>query len=787
VSGRAAERRSRSGPALTGRIAADVGIHSLLAMVGIVGLATSFDHAGWLLAGTGGLIVGTAAALAARQLRLGALTTVLLALAAYALFGSALAVPGQALFGVIPTGTSLSSLVFGAVWGWNDLLTLAAPVDLPDYVTVVPYVSAWLVGLVGATLAARWLPSRPRTSWRAALLLIGPVLLYLASVLLGTREPYLPGLRGVLFAAVALIWLGWRRGAAEKVQVATGGMLRRRIAGTATVVGAAIVLGSLSGAALVPPPDRFVLRERIEPPYEPLDFASPLAGFRQYSKLLEDEALFTVTGLEPGQRLRLATMDAYDGRLWTVAGAQISTTGSGSFALVGPEIPAPALLTPAGEQTVQIEVVDYADVWIPGIGYAQAITIPGATREELQGLRYNATTGGAVLTSGLGKGDIVATTAVLQQTDFADDDLLETPVARVELAPVTVIPDIVAAKALELAGDATSPIEQLREIELTLQSTGYFSRGTASDTTPSVAGHGADRLSDLFTGEVMVGDEEQYASAFALMARSLGYPARVVMGFAPDVDDDDESVTITGHDVTAWVEVAFEGVGWVPFSPTPDQTDVPQDQNPKPQTEPQPQVRQPPRSTAEKDDLVTAVEIDQGDSDDPTGLDIPAWLVVVALAVLIPGALILGPLAVIARIKATRLRRRRRAAEPHEAVRGAWDELVDRYSELGLTVPPRATRRRTARALAAQIGVEGLEPAAERVDAAIFGAAPVADSVVATAWDETDELVRVARQSVPPRVRLLSAYRLSSLRTWLGAAAARLDAARAGAAAVRVR
>jgi transglutaminase-like putative cysteine protease len=762
----------------TGRIAADVGIHSLLALVGIVGLATSFDDLGWLLAGVGGLVVGTAAALAATLLRLGALTTVLLALAGYALFGSALAVPEQALFGLIPTGASLTSLVVGAVWGWNDLLTLAAPVDLPDYVTVVPYVSAWLVGLVGATLAARWVPRRPRTSWRAAVLLVGPVLLYLASILLGTREPFQPGLRGVVFAAVALVWLGWRRGAADRVHVAGGGMLRRRIAGTALLVGAAVTVGTLSGAALAPPPDRFVLRERIEPPYEPLDFASPLAGFRQYSKLLEDEALFTVTGLEPGQRLRLATMDAYDGRLWTVAGAQISTSGSGRFALVGPDLPDPPLVTPAGAQSLEISILEYADVWIPVVGYAQTLAIPGATRDELQGLRYNAATGSAVITSGLVEGDVVASTAVVQQAEISDDDLVQTPVARVELAPVTVIPDVVAAKALEFAGDAASPIEQLRAIELTLQSTGYFSRGTASDTTPSVAGHGAGRLSDLFTGAVMVGDEEQYASAFALMARSLGYPARVVMGFAPDVDDDDEMVTVTGRDVTAWVEVAFDGVGWVAFSPTPDQTDVPQDQDPKPQTEPQPQVRQPPRSTAEQDALVTAVEVDDGDSDDPAGSDIPAWRVAAMLAALIPGALVVGPLLLIAHLKAGRARRRRLADEPHEAVRGAWDELSDRYSELGFEIPARATRRRTARILTGQVAVADLEPVAARIDAAVFGDAPVADTIVALAWEQTDALVHAARQSVSPRARLLSRYRLSAVRAWLSVAAARVDSAR---------
>lgn len=768
---------------MTARAWVDVAVHTALAIVGIVGLATSFDDLGWLLAGTGGLLVGTGAALGARALRLGALPTLALAVVAYALFGSALAVPRQALFGVLPTAESLTSLSFGAVWGWNDILTLSAPVDLPDYVTVVPYVSAWLVGLVGATLAARWVPARPRTSWRAALLLVGPIALYVASVLLGTREPFAPGVRGVAFAAVALVWLGWRRGRADQVATeATGGLLRRRVGATALLVGAAVAIGALSGSVLAAPPDRFVLRERIDPPYEPLDFASPLAGFREYSKLLDDETLFTVEGLAPGQRLRLATMDAYDGHVWSVAGAQLSTTGSGTFALVGPELPPPPLATSAGTQELQVTVeAAYSDVWIPSLGYAAELSLSGATRDELQGLRYNPATGSAVLISGLGAGDVVRSTAELQLTDIDDADLEDVPVARVELAPVTTVPDILAAKAAEFAGDASSPIERLRAIELTLQSTGYFSRGTASDSVPSVAGHGADRMTDLLTRDAMVGDEEQYASAFALMARSLGYPARVVMGFAPEVRDGQQTVEVTGHDVTAWVEVAFEDVGWIPFSPTPDQTDVPQDENPKPKTEPQPQVRQPPRSSSDQDGLVTAVEVDDGDSDDE-GFRLPGWLLPAVLGVLVPAGLVVGPILVVGALKSSRARRRRRAAEPHEAVRGAWDELVDRYSELGLAVPINATRRRTALALAGQVPVAGLEPAAYRADAAVFGDMEVPVTVVVTAWDDTEELVRAARETVSPRARLLSRYRLSSARAWLARAATRVDAARTGRA-----
>ena len=79
----------------------------------------------------------------------------------------------------------------------------------------------------------------------------------------------------------------------------------------------------------------------------------------------------------------------------------------------------------------------------------------------------------------------------------------------------------------------------------------------------------------------MVGDSEQYASAMALMARSLGLPSRVVLGFLPKDDEGEisESRTeeqgtttitkFTGNDVTAWVEIKLDGYGWVAFYPTP--------------------------------------------------------------------------------------------------------------------------------------------------------------------------------------------------------------------------
>ncbi|MEO6117160.1 MAG: transglutaminaseTgpA domain-containing protein [Pseudolysinimonas sp.] len=773
----------------------DVVVHTVLALIGIVGLATSFHNGNWLLAGVGGLLVGTGAALAARALRFGILLTVGLALVAYLLFGSALAVPAQAIAHVVPTITSIASLGVGAVWGWADLLTLRAPVELPDYVTVVPYVSAWLVGLVGTTLASRWL-TRRRTPARAALLLIGPALLYLASILLGTDQPFYPGVRGVAFAALALVWLGWRHSTVAVVTVERQhGMLRRRITGTAVVVAAAVVVGVLTGAALAPASSaRFVLRDQIVPPFQPLEFASPLAGFRQYSKLEVDKTLFTVSGLKPDELLRLSTMDSYDGHLWTVAGSQIAADGSGSFALVGGSYPRPPLVTADGEQTISLKIGTYDDVWIPSIGYPRTLGLPTQSRDVLTGLRYNPSTGSAVLLTGLKKGDTVTESAELQKTDYDDAALRDVPTAHLPLGPVDDIPDIVAAKATEFAGSTTSPIEQLRNIEQTLHTQGFLSHGTASDAVPSLAGHGADRMEALFSGSVMVGDGEQYASAMALMARSLGYPARVVMGFAPTVTAAESSantpIKVTGHDVTAWVEVPFQGIGWIPFLPTPTQTDVPQDQVPKPKTEPQPQVRQPPRTKNNENDLVTNVQIDNTKKKTSTPFGLPEWVIGLGLGLGIPALLVFVPLLVVASLKRRRSRRRRLAPRKRDAAAGAWDELLDQVGELGIANPPPGTRRRTAEALDPRLvvasgagsgaGAGSVGSLALRTDDAVFSGRELDDGEVDALWAEVTATIDTARGALPWGRRVLARYRLAAATAWARRVTAVAAASRRG-------
>jgi transglutaminase-like putative cysteine protease len=760
-------------------VVGDILVLSVLSLLGILGYETSFGDLNFLLAALGGLIVGTLAAVAGSLWRLGVLTTVLLGIAAYFVLGTPFAMPHAGTFVVLPSVESIVGLAFGAVFGWADIVTIGAPVEAPYYVAAVPFFAAWLVSLVGTMLVTRWLVKR-RTALRSSVLLIGPILLYVSGILLGTDEAYFAGIRGVTFAVLALVWIAWRRGATvEASGEGAKRLLKQKLVGTAVVVLGAITVGAVAGAALAPvTPDRFVLRDEIVPPFDPLEFPSPLSGFRKYTKDLADTPLFDVAGLEPGDTIRLATMDSYTGRRWNVAGPDDVGADGGGYAIVGETLPQPPLAKLGSHREVEIEVSGYDDVWIPTVGYGSSLRLlddDTAARES--DLRYNPAAGTAVLTSGLGDGaDYVVDSRMQVEPEL--DDLIDVPVANLTLPIVENSPDVIAAKADEFVGDAVTPIEQLRNIERALKTGGFLSHGLASDTVPSRAGHGADRIIELFTRSQMVGDEEQYASAMALMARHLGYPARVVMGFAPEVPADGGTVEVTGSDITAWVEVPFEGVGWISFRPTPDQVDVPQEQTPKPKSEPQPQVRQPPRAEEIEDDLLTTVEIDETKDDRDEAFTVPGWVWLATGVIGIPLLIVFLPILAIAFAKRRRRRKRLRGANDRRAA-GAWDELIDRYAELGFEPPERGTRLQSARVLERQADEQGLgrstttaasdahHPDAVRlaslaatIDRDVFGGSEVSDEVVTARWTEADAATTAIYAAAGRIRRIISRYRI---------------------------
>lgn len=96
----------------------------------------------------------------------------------------------------------------------------------------------------------------------------------------------------------------------------------------------------------------------------------------------------------------------------------------------------------------------------------------------------------------------------------------------------------------------------------------YF--GTDNGFVYSLSTKTGDSGSDLVDFlQNKVGFCQQYAAAMGIMLRLAGVPARVVVGYTHSAPNTNGSFKVTTNDAHAWVEAYFDGVGWLPFDPTP--------------------------------------------------------------------------------------------------------------------------------------------------------------------------------------------------------------------------
>ena len=115
-----------------------------------------------------------------------------------------------------------------------------------------------------------------------------------------------------------------------------------------------------------------------------------------------------------------------------------------------------------------------------------------------------------------------------------------------------------------VAGKAYDRLDWLRLVEQELSSYTYTRQ------PESLPGDAADAgaFLDYFLLEGREGYCTHFATAFVLLARSQGMPARYVQGFCVPMKGVGE-VSVYNTMAHAWPEVYFEGAGWIPFEPTP--------------------------------------------------------------------------------------------------------------------------------------------------------------------------------------------------------------------------
>jgi hypothetical protein len=144
------------------------------------------------------------------------------------------------------------------------------------------------------------------------------------------------------------------------------------------------------------------------------------------------------------------------------------------------------------------------------------------------------------------------------------------------------VPEIVRTTADTVTAGAATPYARAMAIQTYLRSL-QFTYSLQSPVQGGYDGNGLSVLADFLTQKS--GYCIHFASAMAVMARLEGIPSRIAVGYAPGRSTG-ASVSVAGQgplpeyevdsrDAHAWPELFFQGIGWVPFEPTPSRGVVP--------------------------------------------------------------------------------------------------------------------------------------------------------------------------------------------------------------------
>lgn len=247
--------------------------------------------------------------------------------------------------------------------------------------------------------------------------------------------------------------------------------------------------------------------------------------------------------------------------------------------------------------------------------------------------------------------------------------------------------------AVALAGSGT-PIDQLTRLETTLRDDFVLDS--------QVQGGGLQQaLIDRFLRDTQRGTREQFATAFVLLARSLGIEARVATGFViTDTTPPSPagSLDLRSSDAVVWPEVQLTDGSWLSFDPVPaeESTDgAPPPPDPQVQTPaaPQPPIAPPP----DPENDTTATDDTTATTTDGALSTIVTWTLrgVAGITVLmLPFVLAAG---LILAVKQRRKRRRLTAPSPADRIRGAWASATDALVDAGLDIDNSATDAEIAR------------------------------------------------------------------------------------------
>ncbi|MCC2315555.1 transglutaminaseTgpA domain-containing protein, partial [Cellulomonas xiejunii] len=646
----------------------------------------------------------------------------------------------RTLYG-LPRTDALRATGDGLLSGWARMLTVTLPADATPDLLALP-VALSFAGAYAAVL----LVLRTRLVVGVAL----PALVVLAACLALTagRETWALVPTAAMLGTTGLLVLvranrastddGASLADAHAVGVDLAARRRHSTAGRVLIGlpgAAAVVALAVLGTSALPLADgsnRADPRAVYEPPVQVDQGLSPLVQVRP--QLTEPAVpLYRVrvrTDGDPAdvRQVRLAALDRFDGALWTQAGR---------FVLAGSELPHRTTYT-AGADTVQldVEVLAGSGVFLPVVGEPVALAGTTAALDEVSGTLVPV---GADDDAPRVQDTSYTVTSLVAHLDGVQE--AAPPPGDAGLVALPHVPEWIGERAdVARAGGAT-PWAQLDALATSLRAQPYDPEGLPGHSYGAI-----ERL--LRTEDPAHGYAEQHASAFAVVARALGYPARVAVGYRLDpARAVDGVVEVLSTDVHAWPEVLLDGYGWVAFEPTDvtNTVESPQEEPEVPQVAPD-AVAQP----AQADDTAT-----------DAGNEVAGGVLarVARTGALVVGGLLLAVLLLAAGVvlaKSVRRTRRRTRGTPARRVAAAWREACDVLREQGVPVALARTPLEVARTAggaggAAAAATDAFTELATLVTASVCSPADPTDATARRAWAlEADVRRRLAARTPLP-------------------------------------
>lgn len=440
-------------------------------------------------------------------------------------------------FPLVLAAASLASLAVAAEGGPSNLPRLVAEVAGTKLRPPVPFDPGWrpvliaVLGLLG--FAAAWmaaLSDRPQLGFALPLPVLG-----LTAVNQPEQGQLVSGLLGLLplVAGLGVVFGGGAAGRARLDRTFEVKRAVRSLAAVLPAVGALVLLNSTT-SFLFP-----------EPAYDPS--SKPQKPKPQPLSAAEDRVLFEVAGPITGP-WKLGVLDTYDGKAWKLpaitAKEQQKVTGSGTLSTVR-----------EGTTQVQITVRDLGSgSTAPGVvGPASYAGPPGTT------LLYDRRAG--VLRVPSGRVPSGLTYALSLPPYPTAGQLRLSPVATGVDPDLLSIPPPPPAVDTLLAGAPGNPwdrfsvlLEALTSVEVAV------GEGRPTDITP-------DKVQELLAGD-HEGSPYELVAAQAMLARWAGVPSRIGFGF-DGVNIESGVSTVRPKNAAQWLEVYFEGYGWVPIVTAP--------------------------------------------------------------------------------------------------------------------------------------------------------------------------------------------------------------------------